>query len=69
MVNEALRRARVEAGLTQAEMGERLGLTMAGYRQKEIGDRKITVEEGRKMADILGKSMDEIFLYPFNQKD
>lgn len=69
MVNEALRRARVEAGLTQAEMGDRLGLTMAGYRQKEIGDRKITVEEGRKMADILGKSMDEIFLYPFNQKD
>ena len=69
MVNEALRHARVAAGLSQAEMGKRLGLTMAGYRQKEIGERKITVEEGRQMADILGKSMDEIFLPSFNQFD
>ena len=69
MVNEALRRARVSAGLTQAEMGEKLGLTMAGYRQKEIGDRRITIEEATEMAKILGKSLDEIFLPAFNQKD
>lgn len=69
MVNEALRRARVSAGLTQAEMGEKLGLTMAGYRQKEIGDRRITIEEATEMAKILGKSLDEIFLPSINQKD
>lgn len=69
MVNEALRRARVSAGLTQAEMGEKLGLTMAGYRQKEIGDRRITIEEATEMAKILGKSLDEIFLPSINRKD
>ena len=69
MVNEALRRARVSAGLTQAEMGEKLGLTMAGYRQKEIGNRRITIEEATEMAKILGKSLDEIFLPSINQKD
>lgn len=69
MSYEALRRARVAAGLTQAEMGAKLGLTMAGYRQKEIGERKINVDEARKMAEILGKSMDDIFLPMFNQKD
>lgn len=69
MANEALRQARVAAGLTQAEMGAKLGLTMAGYRQKEIGERRITIEEAQKMADILGKSLDDIFLPSFNHSD
>lgn len=69
MVNEALRAARISAGLTQAEMGEKLGLTMAGYRQKETGERRITIEEAKKMAAVLGKSLDDIFLPSINQKD
>lgn len=69
MVYEELRKARVSAGLTQAEMGKKLGLTMAGYRQKETGERKITIEEARKMAEILDKRMDDIFLPSLNQID
>ena len=69
MVNKELRAARINAGLTQAEMGKRLGLTMAGYRQKETGERKITIEEAQKMASILGKSLDDIFLPSFNKND
>jgi len=40
-----LRKARENAGFTQAQMGEKLGLTLAGYRQKEVGERKISIDE------------------------
>lgn len=56
-----LRAARLAAGLTQAEMGKKLGLTMAGYRQKEVGERKISIEEAIKISNILHMSLDEIF--------
>lgn len=69
MVYEQLRQARIEAGLTQAEMGAKLGLTMAGYRQKETGERKISIDEAQKMAEILGKNMADIFLPVINQND
>nr|DAH67094.1 MAG TPA: Helix-turn-helix XRE-family like protein [Caudoviricetes sp.] len=64
-----LRRARLAAGYTQEEMGRKLGLTMAGYRQKEVGERKITVEEAARIAEILGTSMDDIFLTDSHQND
>lgn len=64
-----LRLAREKAGLTQSEMGQKLGLTLAGYRQKEVGDRKISVEEANKIAKILGTTLDEIFLNFGNQND
>ncbi len=64
-----LRLAREKAGLTQSEMGQKLGLTLAGYRQKEVGDRKISVGEANKMAKILGTTLDEIFLDLDNQND
>lgn len=69
MVMNRLRRARLAAGYTQEEMGRKLGLTMAGYRQKEVGERKITVEEAARIAEILGTSMDDIFLSERHQND
>lgn len=68
MLNK-LRLAREKAGLTQSEMGRKLGLTLAGYRQKEVGERKISVEEANKMVKILGTTLDEIFLNSNNQND
>lgn len=62
---DKLRKARKAAGLTQAQMGQRLGLTMAGYRQKESGERKISVEEANAIANILHVSLDDIFFQKF----
>ena len=64
-----LRNARLSAGLTQKKMGELLGLTMAGYRQKEIGQRRITIDEAQAIAKLLNKSLDDIFLDEINQND
>lgn len=63
-----LRAARLAAGLTQEEMGKKLGLTMAGYRQKEVGERKISIEEAVKISKILHMSLDEIFFEEVSSK-
>lgn len=65
---QKLKRARLSAGYTQAQMGEMLGLTMAGYRQKETGDRKISIEEANKIAKILNLTLDDIFFEEVQSK-
>ena len=39
-----------------------MGLTMAGYRQKETGERNLTIKEANKIAKILGTTLDPLFL-------
>ena len=65
---EQLKRARRGAGFTQAQLGKELGLTMAGYRQKETGLRKMSIDEAVSIAKILGKSLDEVFLHDAQSK-
>lgn len=65
---EKLRKARLGAGLTQSQMAEKLGLKTAGYRQKEVGDRKISIKEAVKIAEVLNMSLDDIFLNDFQSK-
>ena len=67
-MTKKLRELRKKAGYTQADMGKMLGLSTAGYRQKETGKRKISVDEAGRMAQILKKTMDEIFLEGFPSK-
>lgn len=57
-----LRRARLAAGYTQTQMGAMLGLTLAGYRQKEVEERGITIRQANQIARILGTTLDELFL-------
>lgn len=57
-----LRAARRAAKLTQTEMGKLMGLTMAGYRQKETEERNLTIKEANKIAKILGTTLDPLFL-------
>ena len=65
---QKLKRARLSAGYTQAQVGEMLGLTMAGCRQKETGDRKISIEEANKIAKILNLTLDDIFFEEVQSK-
>lgn len=65
MMNQGLYKlklARKAAKLTQAEMGRLLGITMAGYRQKETGERNLTIKEANRIAQILGTTLDPLFL-------
>lgn len=50
-----LRAARETVGLTQEEMAQRLGLTLAAYNRYEQAQRRMPVAELRRAAEILGR--------------
>lgn len=59
---ERLRKLRKARGITAKKMAEALGLkTVGAYYKKECGMNKITVEEAKIIASVLGVSMDETF--------
>jgi transcriptional regulator with XRE-family HTH domain len=53
--------ARKQAGLSQEDVGRRLGLSQNGYGQYERGHHPFTVEQMFQLAIILGQSI-EYFL-------
>lgn len=53
---------RKEAGLTQAQMAEKLNISETTYRSKELGQTDFKSTEMFLIADILEKDIHEIFL-------
>ncbi|PHV72150.1 transcriptional regulator [Sporanaerobium hydrogeniformans] len=53
--------ARVKYDKTQAEMAEIIGINVNTYCQKEQGNKEFTLSEAKKVADFLGKSIDNLF--------
>ncbi|MBI1218883.1 MAG: helix-turn-helix domain-containing protein [Rhodobacteraceae bacterium] len=56
-VIEAMIRARTEAGLTQAELGRRIGTTQSAIARLEGGRVSPSVETLRKYAAAVGKRL------------
>jgi HTH-type transcriptional regulator / antitoxin HipB len=56
-----VREARKAAGLTQEEMGDKLGMSRGGYGLLETGSRTITLEDLFNLSRILGRPV-EYFL-------
>ncbi len=59
---EKLKLFRKEAGLTQAEMGKLLGISESGYCLIENRKRRLTFEMAVKIATILKKNPNDIFM-------
>jgi putative transcriptional regulator len=57
-----LKELRKKAGLTQAEMGKKLGFSESGYCLIENGKRRMTVDVALKIAAILKTEPSNIFL-------
>ena len=55
--------AREEAGLTQRDVGKRLGMSYTFVTKSESGDRRLDVMELIRLADLYGKPP-EFFLKP-----
>ena len=51
---ERIRQARKSAGMTQAELAHKLGISAAGIAQWENDLRNPKIETLRKLADALG---------------
>lgn len=60
-INHKLKGARVEKGLTQEDMAERIGISTYSYLMKENGKRDFTLTEMKKICEILNKELSEIF--------
>ncbi|WP_338832955.1 hypothetical protein MHLNE_17640 [Moorella humiferrea] len=57
----ALRRARLRAGLTQAEVARRVGLTRASYTNIEGGYKDPSIHTALRIAQILNEHVEELF--------
>lgn len=53
---------RKQAGLTQAQMAEKLNISETTYRSKELGQTDFKSTEMFLIADILEKDIHEFFL-------
>lgn len=58
MKYERLRELRKKAGLTQAAVGEILGVSIRGYTHYENGDRDMSPEVLIALADYYGVTVD-----------
>lgn len=56
-----LRGVRVEKGLTQEDMANKIGISTFSYLMKENGKRDFTLSEMKKICKILDKELSEIF--------
>ena len=58
MLKDNIKMARLDAGLTQLEVAEKLGVAQAQYARWENGGRNPKVETVEKLAEIFGKSFE-----------
>lgn len=54
-------KARKEAGLTQEEMAQKIGISTTSYYQKELGQRDFKLTECYRIAKVLNKNFSDIF--------
>lgn len=60
-MRRALRQARLERGLSMAEMAEMVGCSYSQYAKIEEGYRNPSLSLARKISMVLGVPMEELF--------
>lgn len=66
MLGERLKPARIKAGLSQSEVAEKLGISQPAYSYIESGDKIPSLAVTKKLAIILGVSID--YLVGLNER-
>ena len=61
MINEKLRKARIEKGLSQTELAKLIGVSRQTINMIENNDYNPTKLLCLKICKILGKTLDELF--------
>lgn len=67
-MSENLKKLRLDAGLTQSELSNKLGCTMQYYNMIENGKKIPSVQLSKKIASILGTDWTIFFNNEINQK-
>lgn len=61
-IRKKLREARIQAGLSPKDLAKAVGICRASYVNIELGKRNPSLKLAAKIASVLHKSIDEIFL-------
>ena len=61
-IKQLIRSLRQKAGLTQAQMAEKLGISRIAYREIECGATKITIELIERISEALNCPKDKIVM-------
>ena len=67
--SEQLKKARLDAGLTQQQVAEAIGITNSTYCGYETGKRQPDVEKIRQIAKLLHTSGDQLLETGFAEKE
>lgn len=59
-----IRQARLSKEITQDFMAQQLGICRDTYRKLENNPEKTTIEQGMKIASLLGVDYDELIFIP-----
>ena len=60
MLKDNIKKTRLDAGLTQIEVAEKLGVAQAQYARWENGGRNPKDETVKKLAEIFGVTFDKL---------
>ena len=60
-INERLRQIRKSKGITQTFIAKKMGKTFAWYNNIERGYTRLLAEDAKRIAEILGVDIREIF--------
>ncbi|HEM6182819.1 TPA: helix-turn-helix transcriptional regulator [Streptococcus suis] len=61
--------ARKQAGYTQKDIADKLGISETTYRQKELGQNDFKLSECYKIAKILNKEISDLFTNTTSQNE
>lgn len=62
---KTIRQVREEAGLTQQDMADKLGISRQAYAAYESHPDRVTIAQARRICSILGAEYERIFFGKF----
>jgi len=63
--DKTIREAREDAGLTQQNMADKLGISRQQYASYEAHPENVTIKQARQICAILGATYERIFFGAF----
>lgn len=56
-----LKQLRLAENISQKEMAILIGMTHRSYRSKENGERNVSLEEAKRISEVFGMNIEDIF--------
>ncbi|MDF2502783.1 helix-turn-helix domain-containing protein [Clostridium sp.] len=68
MISKNLKALRELKGINQTKTAKHLGISLHSYCNKENGKSDFSLDEAKKLSELFGLTVDEIFFKPLDFK-